>query len=105
VTLNRGQQVSAGFFSGSVGNKHLNLQEGGGLASNDKVPAEVHALLHRFLSGDTYKNPSVSMSSQFLTFLQHGLVSLDDILLRYKSPVYNACPLKVRNIRMVKGKF
>jgi hypothetical protein len=83
----------------SVGNKHLNLQEGGGLASNDKVPAEVHELLHRFLIEDTYKNPFVSMSSQFLTFLQHGLVSLDDILLRYKSPVYNACPLKVRTYK------
>jgi hypothetical protein len=83
----------------SIGNKHLNFREGGGLVANDKLPAEVHKLLSRFLNGASYTNPSVPMSSQFLTYLQNGLTHLDETLLKYKSPVYNACPLRVRNYK------
>jgi hypothetical protein len=83
----------------SIGNRNLNLKEGGGLTASDKLPTAVHTLLNRFLSGSAYKNPAVPMSSQFLTFLQHGLISLDDVLLRYESPVYKACPLRVRTYK------
>jgi hypothetical protein len=83
----------------SITNKHLNLQPGGGLSTADKLPKEVHALLYKFLDSKAYKNPSLPMSSQFLTFLQNGLTDLNEILIKYKSPVYNACPLKVRTYK------
>jgi hypothetical protein len=54
-------------------------------------------LLCRAVNGTSYSNPAVPMSSQFLVYLQNGLLSLDEVLLQYKSPVYNACPLRVRS--------
>jgi hypothetical protein len=42
-----------------------------------------------------YKNPTIPLSLQFLTYIQNGLTTLDEMLLKYKSPVYNACPLRV----------
>jgi hypothetical protein len=78
---------------------HFNLKEGGGLFSDDRLPKEVHDLLFRFTNGTIHKNPSVPLVSQFLTYLQNGLVTLDEVLLRYKSLVYNACPLKIRTYK------
>jgi hypothetical protein len=80
-------------------NKHLNLKEGGGLLQDDPLPKEVHVLLANVLTSTAYKNPTVPLISQFLTYLQQGLVSLDDILLKYSSPVYNCCPLRVREYK------
>jgi hypothetical protein len=82
-----------------VENRHLNLLEGGGLVSNDTLPKEVHLLMANFLSGTAYKIPAVPLISQFVTFVQQGLSSLDEVLLKYISPVYNCCPLRVREYK------
>lgn len=57
----------------------------------------MHNLLCKVANGKAYKNPTVPLVSQFLVYLQNGLTTLDDVLLKYSSPVYNACPLKVRS--------
>jgi hypothetical protein len=72
------------------------LKPGGGLLPDDSVPSAVHILLRQFAKSNCYKNPTVPLSSQFLTYLQNGLSSLGEVLLKYISPVYNACPFKVR---------
>lgn len=82
-----------------IENRHLNLKEGGGLTGNDTLPKEVHLLLADFMRSSVFKNPAVPLISQFLTYLQQGLSSLDDILLKYISLVYNSCPLKVRSYK------
>jgi hypothetical protein len=83
----------------SAANPHLNLKEGGGLFNDDRLPKEVHNLLFQFTNDTMHKNASVTLVLQFLTYLQNGLVTLNEVLLRYKSPVYNACPLKIRTYK------
>jgi hypothetical protein len=82
-----------------VENKHLSLSEGGGLISDNTLPKEVYLLLAKFLHSTAYKTPAVPLISQFLTFMQQGLSSLDEVLLKYNSPVYNCCPLRVRDYK------
>jgi hypothetical protein len=36
---------------------------------------------------------------QFVSYLQNGLTNLDAVLLKYLSPVYKACPLKIRSYK------
>jgi hypothetical protein len=80
----------------SIGNKHLNLKTGGGLSPEDRLPASVHILLCCMINGPQFRNPGVPMpASQVLVYLQNGLASLDDTLLKYKSPIYNACPFRI----------
>jgi hypothetical protein len=80
----------------SIQNSALNLNEGGGLLLSDDLPPVLHTLLCKFVHSNAFKNPAVPLVSQFLTYLQNGLTSLDEILLKYTSPVYNQCPLRVR---------
>lgn len=80
-------------------NKQLNLKDGGGLVQEDALPKEVHILLANFMNSTIYKNPAVPLISQFLTYLQQGLSSLDEVLLKYLSPIYNCCPLRVREYK------
>jgi hypothetical protein len=47
----------------SVQNSKLNVKEGGGLLSTDRIPTEVHSLLFKFLNGQTFKNPAVPIVS------------------------------------------
>jgi hypothetical protein len=46
-----------------------------------------------------YKNPTVSLASQFVSYFQNGLTDLNAVLLRYQSPVYQTCPLKLREFK------
>jgi hypothetical protein len=80
----------------NTGNKHLSLKSGGGLVDHDRLPSPIHLLLCKMINETDYRNPTVPLASQFLVYLQNGLLSLDEILLKYKSPVYNSCPFKVR---------
>jgi hypothetical protein len=82
-----------------VVNASLSLQPGGGLSEDEPLPSELHVILARFCHGPAYKNPSVPLSSQFVSFLQNGLTELDACLLRYISPIYKQCPLKVRSYK------
>jgi hypothetical protein len=45
-------------------------------------------MLTFFFNKELYKNPGVPLTSQFVSYIQNGLSSLDEILLRYQSPVY-----------------
>jgi hypothetical protein len=83
----------------NTSNKHLNLKTGGGLNPTDRLPESVHTLLCQMANGPQFKSPTVPLASPFLVYLQKGLISLDEVLLKYKSPVYNACPLKLRTYR------
>lgn len=83
----------------SIGNKHLNLKNGGGLLTDDELPASVHVLLCKFVSGFADKNTAVSLASQFLMFLQNKSSTLDEIILKYESLVYNASPFNVRTFQ------
>jgi hypothetical protein len=77
-----------------VGNASHNLQQGGGLTEHEPLPSEVHSLLATFCASNLYKNPIVPLSTQFVSYIQNGLTSLDAALLKYQSPVYKLCPLK-----------
>jgi hypothetical protein len=89
----------------STGNSNLNLNEGGGLLQTDRLPKEVHQLLCTFINSNMQKNPTIPLISQFLTYLQHGLMSLDEVLGKYKSPVYNASPFRKRIYKNGKREF
>lgn len=82
-----------------VSNSRLSLESNGGLYIQDPLPEEVHHLFFRFLNTDLYKNPTVPLFSQFLTYIQNGLSKLDEVLLKYKSPVYKQCPLIQRSYK------
>lgn len=73
-----------------VQNTPLALTEQGGLDTSENLPPEVHTLMARFSSDNMYKNPSVSLLSQFMQFVQNGLTELDEALLRYSSSVSKA---------------
>jgi hypothetical protein len=81
----------------NVQNSSLRLEQGGGLDTPDQLPTEVHLLVSIFAQSNLYKNPSVPLLSQFVQYMQNGLTDLDKKLLQYSSPVYNACPFKVRS--------
>lgn len=83
----------------NVSNSSLSLKQGGGLSESEPLPKEIHAIIADFTYNDYHKNPAVPLVSQFVSFLQNGLISLDQILLKYKSPVYNTCPLKARDYK------
>jgi hypothetical protein len=79
-----------------ISNSSLTLQPGGGLESSQRLPKEVHALMVRFMHGNFYKNTNVALISLFLVHIQNGLTELDEVLLKYTSPVYKACPFKLK---------
>lgn len=81
----------------TVQNSSLCLGSDGGLDTSEELPTEVHLLMSIFAQGDLYKNPLVSLLSQFVQYMQNGLTDLDDRLLQYSSLVYNICPLRVRS--------
>jgi hypothetical protein len=81
-----------------IANGALNLQRGGGLA-DEPLPEEIHRILARLCHNSAYKNPSVPLSSQFISYLQNGLTELDACLVKYQSPVYKQCPLKIRSYK------
>jgi hypothetical protein len=97
-------QQSSPHVSANI-NKNLSLKPGGGLLLDDHLPSVIHTLLCRFASSNCYKNPAVPMSSQFLMYIQNGLSSLDKALLKYESPVYKACPFKLRTYQNGNVKF
>jgi hypothetical protein len=41
----------------------------------------------------------VPLSTQLVSYVQNGLTSLDAALLKYQSPVYKLCPLKLRSYK------
>jgi hypothetical protein len=82
-----------------VANTSLSLQKGGGLTNNEPLPSEVHTLLATFCHGEFFKNPSVPLVPQFISYIQNELSELDEVLLKYLSPVYKACPLKLREYK------
>jgi hypothetical protein len=88
----------------NVPNSALKQKEGGGLHMTEPLPSEVHLMLADFCQKNVHKNPAVPLISQFLTHVQNGLDSLDTALLRYSSPVYNICPLKVKAYKNGKQK-
>jgi hypothetical protein len=88
----------------NVPNSALNQKEGGGLFRTEPLPSEVHLMLADFCQKNVHKNPAVPLISQFLTHVQNGLDSLDTALLRYSSPVYNICLLKVKAYKNGKQK-
>jgi hypothetical protein len=61
--------------STTVQNSSLNLNEGGGLDTSENLPSEVHALMAKICSNEMCKNPSVSLLSQFIQYLQNGLTT------------------------------
>lgn len=83
----------------SVPNPDLNLSLTGGLSQRETLPSELHHLITRFSYQGFYKNPAVPLISQFTMFLQNDLSSLDTCLLKYKSPVYQLCPLKLKEYK------
>jgi hypothetical protein len=83
----------------NVSNASLNLKQGGGLSQNEPLPREIHTLLAEFIYKDLHKNATVPLVSQFISYIQNGLTSLDQALLNYLSPIYKACPLKVREYK------
>lgn len=83
----------------STSNSSLRLQPGGGLCSYDRLPKDLHILFAKFAYSGVFKNPTVPLISQFITFLQNGLTDLDKILLTYESPVYKACPLRKKTYK------
>jgi hypothetical protein len=82
-----------------VTNTSLSLTKGGGLTITETLPADVHTLLARFCYSDCHKNSVVSLTSQFISYAQNALSHLNGALLKYTSPVYNMCPLKVREFK------
>jgi hypothetical protein len=103
VSLNR---VEDNYLTPKNQNAHsLKLKKGGGLSDNEPLPAEVHNLLATFCQGEFFKNPSVPFTPQFVSYIQNKLelTVLDEILLKYFSrdfsPVYKACPLKLRQYK------
>jgi hypothetical protein len=82
-----------------VANASLSLNKGGGLINDEPLPKEVHTLMAKFYHNGTYRNPAVSFTSQFVSYIQNGLTELDDCLLKYNSPVYKTCPLKRRSYK------
>lgn len=80
----------------NVPNSSLSLKQGGGLSENKPLPREVHALVAAFAYNEFHKNPTVPLISQIVSYFQNGLTDLDKALLRYQSPVYNTCPLKLK---------
>jgi hypothetical protein len=83
----------------NVPNATLSQKQGGGLNRTESLPSEVHALLADFCRKEIYKNPAVPLISQFLTYVQNGLEDLDKMLLKYTSPVYKTCPLKLKSYK------
>lgn len=65
----------------------------------DRLPKTLHLLIARFLTSRFYINPSLPLISQFSTYLQTGLSSLDQILCKYVSPVYKISPFKVKEYK------
>jgi hypothetical protein len=82
-----------------IANASLNLNSGGGLTENEPLPSEVHSLLAAFCANDLHKNPTVPLVTQCVSYIQNGLTTLDAVLLKYQSPVYKACPLKIRSYK------
>jgi hypothetical protein len=80
-----------------VQNTSLALIEGGGLDNSNSLPPEIHALMANFITDSMYKNPFVSLLSEFIHIVQNGLTELDKALLRYSSSNYKARPLKDRS--------
>lgn len=73
---------------------------GGRLVTTDVLHKEVHLLLCQLIGDQTIlKNPTVPLLAQFLLFIQNGLKSLDEVLLKYISPVYKACPLREKRYK------
>lgn len=83
----------------NVSNASLSLKQGGGLTQDEPLPREIHTLLAEFVHKDLHKNPAVPLVSQFISYIQNGLVPLDQALLQYISPVYKTCPFKLREYK------
>jgi hypothetical protein len=86
----------------SVQNSALAFRQNGGLDLDDFLPAEVHTLLNSFIYSSAFKNPTIPLISQFISYIQGSLLDLDFQLLEYRSPVYGKSPFKLQTTK--KGK-
>jgi hypothetical protein len=86
----------------SVQNSALAFRQNGGLDFDDFLPAEVHTLLNSFIYSSAFKNPTIPLISQFISYIQGSLLDLDFQLLEYRSPVYGKSPFKLQATK--KGK-
>jgi hypothetical protein len=80
----------------SVQNSALAFRQNGGLDLDDFLPAEVHTLLNSFIYSSAFKNPTIPLISQFISYIQGSLLDLDFQLLEYRSPVYGKSPFKLQ---------
>jgi hypothetical protein len=81
-----------------VANSSLNLTKEEDSLITSSSP-QVHKLLATFCHGQFFKNPSVPFAPQFISYIQNELPELDEALLQYFSPVYKACPLKLKQYK------
>lgn len=65
-----------------------------------KVPHSVFKLIDEFIQApDVYINPQIPLIQQISIWLQIELKELDEVLVRYVSPIYNEPVFKQRTIQ------